>query len=287
MRRGSPGARPQDKEDVASRLVQLLGDLAARTARCRRPGPCPRAARTGSGTSSTSSCEQVGAGASRRAGRCGRRYVPVATTTALARRSPSDVSQHGTRPAVRRGSTDVTATPSRTGAANPVAYRSRCGDDLVPQHEAVRIVAVVVAAGKLHRPVRRHQAEAVPAVAPRLPMRSALQYDVLDARLRQLVAGGQAGLPPADDDDPLALAHRGIVAERRGPARSAGRPRGALWSVSSSRRTCRRRCRRTRSPRSWWGRRRSSRTRCRRFPGRSPVRGRCRASTYRAATPCT
>ena len=87
----------------------------------------------------------------------------------------------------------------------PAGVALQVGDDLVARHEAVGVVAVVGAAGELHRPVRRHQAEAVPAPAPGLADATLLEDDVGDARLRKQAADREAGLTPADNDD------RGIV----------------------------------------------------------------------------
>jgi hypothetical protein len=74
------------------------------------------------------------------------------------------------------------------------------GDDLVPWHVAVGVVAVVAAAGQLDRPVRRHEAERRPAIAPALPDAPALQHHVLDPGAGELVAHRQARLTGADDD---------------------------------------------------------------------------------------
>ena len=71
-----------------------------------------------------------------------------------------------------------------------------------------RIVAVVVVAGQLDAPVRRDEAEAVPAPAPGLPDPAALEHDVLDAGLRQLAAGREPGLTAADDDRLDPVGHR-------------------------------------------------------------------------------
>ena len=75
------------------------------------------------------------------------------------------------------------------------------GDDLVSGHEAVGVVARVLAAGQLQVPVGRHEAEAVPPVAPALPHPSALEHDVVDPACLELMARGQSGRAGADDDD--------------------------------------------------------------------------------------
>src|ERR671911_2055663 len=100
---------------------------------------------------------------------------------------------------------------------------------------------------ELHRPVRRHQAEAVPAITPGLPDAAALEHDVLDTARPQLMADGEPGLPAADDrnarllhrNDPTTAGdgspsrraptrwRRGRVLPRRPPGRRPfARPRG-------------------------------------------------------------
>ena len=96
-----------------------------------------------------------------------------------------------------RVSTPSTSTPSRSGRAGGVALE--VADDLVPQHEPVRVEAVVRAARQLHGPVRRHETEAVPAVAPGLADPATLEHGVLDAEAGQLVAHCKPGLAAADD----------------------------------------------------------------------------------------
>ena len=74
-------------------------------------------------------------------------------------------------------------------------------DELVAGHESVGVVPLVLTPGQQHAPIRRHQAEAVPAPTPGLPHATFLEHEVLDARLRQLVAHREPGLACADDDD--------------------------------------------------------------------------------------
>ena len=74
-------------------------------------------------------------------------------------------------------------------------------DDRVARHESVRIVARICAARKSNRPVRRDEAEGVPASTPGLADASALQDNMVHAGGRQLVAHGETGLPGADHDD--------------------------------------------------------------------------------------
>jgi hypothetical protein len=74
-----------------------------------------------------------------------------------------------------------------------------------------------MAVRELHGPVRRHEAEAVPAVAPPLPDPAALQDDVLDAGLRQLAARREPRLAGADDDNAdRRLGHTRIFSDRSG-----------------------------------------------------------------------
>ena len=82
-------------------------------------------------------------------------------------------------------------------------------DDLVARHEAVRVIAGIAAARKLHCRVRRDQTEALPAVTPGLTDAAPLENEMLDAERAQLVAHCQAGLPAADHDylDPLPHPH--------------------------------------------------------------------------------
>ncbi len=78
-------------------------------------------------------------------------------------------------------------------------------DDLIAQHEAVRIGALVREAGQLALPVGCHQAERVPALgAPRVPGPLLLEHHVVDAALSQMPADGQAGLAAADHGDRMA-----------------------------------------------------------------------------------
>src|ERR1700758_2542279 len=81
-------------------------------------------------------------------------------------------------------------------------------DDLIAPHEPVGVLAGVRAARQLHRPVRRNQAEAVPAITPRLADPASVEHDVLDPEPRQLVADGEPGLARPDHDYADALHHR-------------------------------------------------------------------------------
>ena len=80
-------------------------------------------------------------------------------------------------------------------------------DNLVPRHEAVRVIAAIATARQLHRPVGYDEAEAFPAPAPGLPHPAPLENDVLDARGGELMAKRQSGLSRADDDDVKGFGH--------------------------------------------------------------------------------
>ena len=72
------------------------------------------------------------------------------------------------------------------------------GDDLVAGHEAVGVVAGVGPSREPHGPVRGDEAEAVPAIPPRLADPAALQDDVVDPQARELMADrtGRRTRPP-------------------------------------------------------------------------------------------
>ena len=85
------------------------------------------------------------------------------------------------------------AVRSRLSAVtvDPLVYRRvdrgrvalQVADDLVARHEAVGVVAVVVAAREPDVPIRRDETEAVPAPPPRLPHPAPLEDDVGHAGL--------------------------------------------------------------------------------------------------------
>ncbi len=85
------------------------------------------------------------------------------------------------------------------GGREGVHVARQGGDDLVARHIAVRIVPVVRVARELDGPVRGHQAEAVPAIPPCLADPAPPEHDMLDARVRELMADGQACLSASDD----------------------------------------------------------------------------------------
>ena len=98
------------------------------------------------------------------------------------------------------------------------------GDDLVAGHEAVGVVARVDPAREPHGPVRGDEAEAVPAIPPRLADPAALQDDVVDAQARELMADRQAGGPASDDQDVDMLHGRSVRAPAPGTSRRARQP---------------------------------------------------------------
>ena len=73
-------------------------------------------------------------------------------------------------------------------------------DDVVARHVAVGVVAVVGRARQPHRPVRRHEAERLPARAPALADLAALQHDMLHTVPLELVADREPGLACPDHD---------------------------------------------------------------------------------------
>ena len=74
-------------------------------------------------------------------------------------------------------------------------------DDLGHRHEAVGIVAVVAEAGQPALPVRREQAQRVPALGPpRVGDLAALEHHVVDRALGEAAAHRQPGVAGADDD---------------------------------------------------------------------------------------
>ena len=83
-------------------------------------------------------------------------------------------------------------------------------DEVVAGEVAVGVVAVVGVAGQVDGPVGGDQAEAVPASAPGLRNPSALEDDVVDARVGQLMADGQAGLPGPDHHDLVIVPHQSV-----------------------------------------------------------------------------
>ena len=104
--------------------------------------------------------------------------------------------------------------------------------DLVARHEPIWVRPVVVPVGQLHRPVGRDKAEAVPQAAPRLPDPAALEDDVLDSQLRQLVTRREPSLAGSDDRD----AHGTPAVRARRTRSAAGCSSGSPGPASPSRR---------------------------------------------------
>jgi hypothetical protein len=108
---------------------------------------------------------------------------------------PVDRSEGGDLDTLADGCSDARRVPGEMG------------DDRVSRQESVRIVAAIGPAGKLDRPVRRDETEAVPAPAPGLPDHAAVQDDVIDTGVGQLVAQGESGLSGSDHRDIDVVAH--------------------------------------------------------------------------------
>ncbi|MDT4874229.1 hypothetical protein FQZ97_1095170 [compost metagenome] len=78
----------------------------------------------------------------------------------------------------------------------------KVGNDLFALHETVRVAAVVRVAGQGALPVGGYQAEIVPALGtPAVGETVLFQHQVVDTFLLQVVAGGEASLAAANDDD--------------------------------------------------------------------------------------
>ena len=164
-----PRSAATGKKDIAAGLEELLGDLAAGLAAPDDQDPSGGQAQPGYDSPRRRGCRRSGGKGGRApAGRCGRWYAPVATTTGRrgARRPRLKV-----KPPSASAASDVTSAPLADRRTEGGGVASQMADDLIAEHESVGIEAVVGAAGQLDRPVRRHQAEAVPAPAPRLPTR--------------------------------------------------------------------------------------------------------------------
>ncbi len=79
--------------------------------------------------------------------------------------------------------------------------------DIVSGHEPIGIAPLVVAAWELQSPVGEYQAEAVPTSPPRLAYLAALEDDMLDPCVRELVAQGETGLSCADHHNVNSFGH--------------------------------------------------------------------------------
>ena len=124
----------------------------------------------------------------------------------------ADGEDDGVRGGGTVGGVDQEATVGSGDQRDPDAFLQRrfdatgvvlhIGDDIVTDHETVRIVAGVIEAGQFALPVRRDQAEAVPTLrAPGMGDAVFLEHDVIDGVGGQVIAHGQAGLAAANDGD--------------------------------------------------------------------------------------
>ena len=95
-------------------------------------------------------------------------------------------------------------------------------DDLVPQHEAIRIRPGIFPAWKLNRPVRRDQAEAIPPIPPRLTDPTSLNHQMLNTTRTQLVADRQTSLAAPHHHHIRRLIHHGTDPERRADPSGCG-----------------------------------------------------------------
>ena len=82
------------------------------------------------------------------------------------------------------------------------------GDEIIARHEAIRIVAIVGLPGQIDRPVRRHEAERVPALPPGTRNHTLVKDDMRQAGLRQEIADRQPRLAGANDDCSMIRRHQ-------------------------------------------------------------------------------
>ena len=101
-RRGNHGARPQREDDLPACVVQLLGELAARLAAADDEHGPIRETRRRRGSRPPSAAARPAGSVSAADGRCGRRYVPVATTSASRGQVAGRGPQHETIADARR-----------------------------------------------------------------------------------------------------------------------------------------------------------------------------------------
>ena len=193
-----PGRPPAREEHVAARLVQLLSNLAARLAAADHQHSPRRKCRgiavilgvdpqhPGRERGGTIGAVRALVGARAHDNRVGLHVACCRAEQEATRRS-------------RFQSVDADSLVDGRSEARCIAFQ--VADDLVTRHEALGILACVARSRQAHRPVRCHEAEAVPAIAPGLTNLSALQDDVIDAVLGQLMAHRKAGLAGADHHD--------------------------------------------------------------------------------------
>ena len=79
-------------------------------------------------------------------------------------------------------------------------------DDLWQRSIAVWVIAVVTETRQATLPIRRQEPQRVPTLsAPRVGDLAALQHDMINRPAGKKVAGGEAGVPRADNDRGNAL----------------------------------------------------------------------------------
>ena len=225
-----PPRSPARQEDLPAGLVQLLGDLAAGLAtaddehlarrQLRRVSVIPRVDLDQVGRERGRSCRPVGA---------------LVCAGAQDHCGGHDVSGRGCESEVpvrlRSDRADLYALAYRRVDRGRVALE--VGHELVAGHEAVGVRSVIRVPGELHAPIGSHKAEAVPAPAPALPDPASLEYHVIHAGLRELVAYGEPGLTATDDDRPDPFGHRSEILRRtdlcrRSPRRTQSATHGVL-----------------------------------------------------------
>src|SRR5262249_20321701 len=96
------------------------------------------------------------------------------------------------------------------------------GDNLLPRHKTVRIVAVIFGARQSSLPIGRVKRKRVPAmITPGVawPVRL-LQHHMLAALSGQIIADSKSGLPASNDDRVDELPHSNLLSEAANPNRS-------------------------------------------------------------------
>ena len=171
-----PGRLSAGHDDLASGIVQLLGELAAGLPAADNQH------RPWRELTLVPVVRDVQLEQARWQRRCGRRAVraPVGACgdddrvrVHVARRGSQGQATSGTR----RQGVDGDAFPD--GGAEIVGAALQVLNDLVARHEAIRVGPVVATPRQLRRPVGRHEAKLVPAVPPGLTDAIPFQDDVL------------------------------------------------------------------------------------------------------------
>src|SRR6266705_6465195 len=202
---------PADREiDASSRFDQFIGYLAAGAARAHHED---RARRERSGIAVLARVElnDIGGKAGRelrdpwsliRAG--GDHYVSRLQFTVVR----EDHVAAGLRVGPKREHVDS----GSEGRLDPRAVVLDEAQDVVLVREPLRVVPSIGVARQLDTPVRELEHERVPPLrAPVFRHPRALQDEVLLAELFQVMAHGEAGLAPANDDGLDALHHSGAI----------------------------------------------------------------------------